>query len=300
MRSAPHMRWHREYRRPLGVLSHPYDGEAWKHFDNVYPDFASEPRNVRLGLCADGFTPFSNVASPYSCWPVFLTLYNLPPEMCMTSPYIFLSCVIPERISHDTHLFDVPLVRRILVHIILIIVDHSVFRLPHRHCLHSATRTYLYKLFIDHNPYRQVGYRMVLHLPQHFVHPGVSPSSTDLPSATPDDEMPALALARRTDLTMCTWESKYNLVIPTTVERRESARLSSWLKKVQDTDQHPGWMLPHVFDELCLYWNTDKLKAMSEQAKKARGSLKDGSLHTRGADTVGTITRELVGSNSNF
>ncbi|KAH0708729.1 hypothetical protein KY284_010156 [Solanum tuberosum] len=28
MRSAPHMRWHREYRRPLGVLSHPSDGEA--------------------------------------------------------------------------------------------------------------------------------------------------------------------------------------------------------------------------------------------------------------------------------
>ncbi|WMV55162.1 hypothetical protein MTR67_048547 [Solanum verrucosum] len=95
MRSAPHMRWHREYRRPSGVLSHPSDSEALKHFDNVYPDFASEPRNVRLGLCSDGFTPFSNNASPYSCWPVFLTLYNLPPEMCMTSPYIFLSCVIP-------------------------------------------------------------------------------------------------------------------------------------------------------------------------------------------------------------
>ncbi|WMV24332.1 hypothetical protein MTR67_017717 [Solanum verrucosum] len=95
MKSAPHMRWHREYRRSPGVLSHPSDGEAWKHFDNVYPDFASEPRNVRLGLCLDGFTPFSNNASPYSCWPVFLTLYNLPPEMCMTSPYIFLSCVIP-------------------------------------------------------------------------------------------------------------------------------------------------------------------------------------------------------------
>ena len=66
MRSAPHMRWHREYRRPPGVLSHPSDGEAWKHFDNVYPDFASEPRNVRLGLRADGFTPFSNATSPYS------------------------------------------------------------------------------------------------------------------------------------------------------------------------------------------------------------------------------------------
>ncbi|KAH0724842.1 hypothetical protein KY284_000707 [Solanum tuberosum] len=101
MRSAPHMRWHREYRRLPSVLSHLSDGEAWKHFDNVYPDFASEPRNVRLGLCSDGFTPFSNSASPYSCWLVFLTPYNLPPEMCMTSPYIFLSCVIPGVLTYD-------------------------------------------------------------------------------------------------------------------------------------------------------------------------------------------------------
>ncbi|WMV09922.1 hypothetical protein MTR67_003307 [Solanum verrucosum] len=72
MSYAPHMRWHREYRRPSGVLSHPFDGETWKHFDNVYPDFASEPRNVRLGLCSDGCTPFSNNASPYSCWPNFV------------------------------------------------------------------------------------------------------------------------------------------------------------------------------------------------------------------------------------
>ncbi|XP_049410700.1 uncharacterized protein LOC125873917 [Solanum stenotomum] len=93
--SAPHMRWHCENRRPPGIMCHPSDGEAWKHFDRTYPDFAAEPRNVRLGLCADGFTPFSVGATPYSCWPVFITPYNLPPEMCMTSPYIFLNCVIP-------------------------------------------------------------------------------------------------------------------------------------------------------------------------------------------------------------
>ncbi|WMV51044.1 hypothetical protein MTR67_044429 [Solanum verrucosum] len=66
----------------------------------------SEPRNVRLGLCSNGFTPFSNNASPHSCWPVFLTPYNLPPEMCMTSPYIFLSCVIPGP-RNPTSLIDI-------------------------------------------------------------------------------------------------------------------------------------------------------------------------------------------------
>ncbi|XP_059285604.1 uncharacterized protein LOC132039075 [Lycium ferocissimum] len=92
--SASHMRWHNENRRTPGVMCHPSDREAWKHFDRTYPNLASEPRNIHLGLCADGFTPYSVSAAPYSCWPIFLTPYNLLPEMCMTSPYIFLNCVI--------------------------------------------------------------------------------------------------------------------------------------------------------------------------------------------------------------
>ncbi|XP_075087662.1 uncharacterized protein LOC142169665 [Nicotiana tabacum] len=91
MSFAPHMRWHYENRRVPGILCHPSDGEAWKHFDRMYPDFANEPRNVRLGLCANGFTPFSISVAPYSCLPIFVTPYNLPPEMCMTSPYLFLT-----------------------------------------------------------------------------------------------------------------------------------------------------------------------------------------------------------------
>jgi hypothetical protein len=46
-----HMRWHKEKRSEDGVLRHLADGLAWKHFDNCYPDFANESRNVRLGLC---------------------------------------------------------------------------------------------------------------------------------------------------------------------------------------------------------------------------------------------------------
>ncbi|XP_049382597.1 uncharacterized protein LOC125846935 [Solanum stenotomum] len=92
---------------------------------------------------------------------------------------------------------------------------------------------------------------------------------------------------------MCTWESRYNLVIGTTFERKASTRLSSWLKSVRDSGERPGWMLPHVFAELSQYWNTDKFKAISDQAKMARGSLKGGSLHTGGAKTVGTIAREM-------
>ncbi|WMV19943.1 hypothetical protein MTR67_013328 [Solanum verrucosum] len=64
--------------------------------------------------------------------------------------------------------------------------------------------------------------------------------------------------------TMCTWESRYNLVIETTFERKASPRLSSLLKKVWDSGERPDWMLPHVFDELGQYWNTYKFKPISD------------------------------------
>ncbi|KAD3066352.1 hypothetical protein E3N88_34232 [Mikania micrantha] len=41
-----------------GMMHHPVDGKPWKEFDKKYPNFAKEPRNVRLGLAADGFNPF--------------------------------------------------------------------------------------------------------------------------------------------------------------------------------------------------------------------------------------------------
>ena len=37
---------------------HPSDGDAWKALDTFDPDFATELRNVRIGLATDGFTPF--------------------------------------------------------------------------------------------------------------------------------------------------------------------------------------------------------------------------------------------------
>ncbi|KAL0387661.1 UNVERIFIED_CONTAM: hypothetical protein Sradi_2647900 [Sesamum radiatum] len=62
---------------------------------SMYPDFATEPRNVRLGLCADGFAPHGQYGKSYSCWPVIIMPYNLPPRMCMKPEYMFLSLIIP-------------------------------------------------------------------------------------------------------------------------------------------------------------------------------------------------------------
>ena len=94
--TAREMTWHYDNKSNNGVLRHPCDAEAWKHFDKVYPDFAVEPRNVWLGLCSDGFNPYVQASNaPYSCWPIIVTPYNLSPEMCMSKPYMFLSCLIP-------------------------------------------------------------------------------------------------------------------------------------------------------------------------------------------------------------
>ncbi|KAL6587746.1 hypothetical protein OROMI_000724 [Orobanche minor] len=93
--SSEAMRWHKESPREEGVMTHPSDGEAWKKFDATYTEFAADARNIRLGICSDGFTPFGPAAKSYSCWPVIVTVYNLPPWLCMTDPYMFLSLFIP-------------------------------------------------------------------------------------------------------------------------------------------------------------------------------------------------------------
>lgn len=90
------MKWHKECSSSdSGKMVHPRDGEAWQQFDLDFPTFAQDPRNVRLGLATDGFTPYSLGAAPYSCWPVFVIPYNLPPGYCMRPEYTFLALVIP-------------------------------------------------------------------------------------------------------------------------------------------------------------------------------------------------------------
>nr|GFB27087.1 hypothetical protein [Tanacetum cinerariifolium] len=47
-------------------MQHPIDGKAWKDLDTKYSDFATELRNVRLGLAANGFNPFGNLSKTAS------------------------------------------------------------------------------------------------------------------------------------------------------------------------------------------------------------------------------------------
>jgi hypothetical protein len=54
---AKDMTWHHFNKSHDGVMVHPSDGYALIEFNRVHPNFAAYPRNVRLGLCTDGFFP---------------------------------------------------------------------------------------------------------------------------------------------------------------------------------------------------------------------------------------------------
>ncbi|GJR31838.1 protein kinase, ATP binding site-containing protein [Tanacetum coccineum] len=70
--TAKDMIWHATGKCTEPVrCKHPVVGGAWRKISRTtkYPDFAKEPRNVRLGLAADGFNPFGNLSQAYSMWP---------------------------------------------------------------------------------------------------------------------------------------------------------------------------------------------------------------------------------------
>ncbi|XP_075076271.1 uncharacterized protein LOC142162942 [Nicotiana tabacum] len=103
-KTAEHMRWNASGSNNNGLIRHPMDGEAWRTFDLTHSEFASDSRNVRLGLASDGFNPFGTMSTTYSIWPVFLIPYNLPPWMCMKHTSFILSMIIPGILSGwNTH-----------------------------------------------------------------------------------------------------------------------------------------------------------------------------------------------------
>ncbi|CAL1371190.1 unnamed protein product [Linum trigynum] len=112
---ASSMRWHHDQRLKDGVLRHPADSEVWRSFDKANPGFSREPRNVRIGLSADGVNPFGNMDSSHSTWPVIVTAYNLPPWMCMKQSYCMMSLLIPgpKAPGNDIDVYLQPLVEEL-------------------------------------------------------------------------------------------------------------------------------------------------------------------------------------------
>ncbi|KAG7533063.1 Transposon En/Spm-like [Arabidopsis thaliana x Arabidopsis arenosa] len=92
---AKDLRWHFSNKSSDGKLRHPVDSVTWDQMNAKYPSFAAEERNLRLGLSTDGFNPFIMKNTRYSCWPVLLVNYNLPPDLCMKKENIMLTLLIP-------------------------------------------------------------------------------------------------------------------------------------------------------------------------------------------------------------
>ncbi|KAF7154393.1 hypothetical protein RHSIM_Rhsim01G0019000 [Rhododendron simsii] len=110
--TAKNLTWHAHQRECDGQLCHPADSPSWKLVDNMWPDFAAEPRNLRLALSPDGINPYSSLSSRYSCWPVVLVTYNLPPRLCMKRKFMMLTLLIsgPKQPGNDIDVYLAPLI----------------------------------------------------------------------------------------------------------------------------------------------------------------------------------------------
>ncbi|KAI5337966.1 hypothetical protein L3X38_017237 [Prunus dulcis] len=104
--------WHDESIKKNGRLRHPADSPSWKMVDHMWPDFACEPRNLRLAISSDGIDPHSSLSNRYSCWPVILVTHNLPSELCMKRKFMILTLLIsgPRQPGNDIDVQLEPLV----------------------------------------------------------------------------------------------------------------------------------------------------------------------------------------------
>ncbi|KAL0556379.1 hypothetical protein IC582_004892 [Cucumis melo] len=108
------MNYEKIHRVVDGKLRHPADSPAWKLVDLKWPDFGSEPRNIRSALSADGINnPHGEMSSKYSCWPVVIVIYNPPPWLCMKRKFMMLSMLIsgPRQPKDDIGKYLAPLTK---------------------------------------------------------------------------------------------------------------------------------------------------------------------------------------------
>ncbi|XP_056856243.1 uncharacterized protein LOC130505660 [Raphanus sativus] len=66
---AEDLRWHYTNATEDGTMRHPVDSISWAQVNAKWPDFAADPRNLRLGISTDGMNPFSMQSTNHSTWP---------------------------------------------------------------------------------------------------------------------------------------------------------------------------------------------------------------------------------------
>ncbi|XP_074336070.1 uncharacterized protein LOC141673238 [Apium graveolens] len=111
--TAEMMTWHSDHRIQDGLMRHPADSPSWRNVDHRWPSFGSESRNLRLALSADGINPHNNgLTNRYSCWPMVLVTYNLPPWLCMKRKFMMLTLLVsgPHEMGNNIDVYLQPMV----------------------------------------------------------------------------------------------------------------------------------------------------------------------------------------------
>ena len=113
---AKELIWHAEESNFDGKMRHPSDSPSWKQVDHRWPEFSSEPRNLRLAISADGINPHNSFNSKHSCWPILMIIYNLPPWLCMKRKFMMLYLLIsgPRQPGNDIDVYLAPLIEDLI------------------------------------------------------------------------------------------------------------------------------------------------------------------------------------------
>jgi Fe2+ transport system protein B len=84
----------------------------------MWPKFATEPCNARLGLATNVVNPFGAQSSTWSTWLVMLQIYNLPPWLVTKNFFVILTLIIPGKESmkmHNINVYMAPLIKELQV-----------------------------------------------------------------------------------------------------------------------------------------------------------------------------------------
>jgi hypothetical protein len=91
------LRCHKEkHKQDARMIRHPADATQWQNTDSWNPEFAIDPRNIRIVMSIDCINPFM----------------NLPPWLCNKWKYIMMSGLIPgpQQLWNDIDTYFRPLV----------------------------------------------------------------------------------------------------------------------------------------------------------------------------------------------
>jgi len=101
-----------KWKKCYGLLRHVADSPQWKKINSLYPEFGSDPRNLKLGLAIDGMNLYGNLSSKHSSWSILLIIYNFPYWLCRKRKYMMLSTIIsgPRQSGNDIDVYLSPLI----------------------------------------------------------------------------------------------------------------------------------------------------------------------------------------------